>query len=189
VAVPPAEAVAAVKRWIPAGYRATLLAIAGAESGWRLDALGDYPRNFTEPVRSEILPWTCPPNDEDAPSVFGPWQIQGSWRGALGFNDNCGFAAWLMASWDNSAHAAAVVLKSSGLGSWTTYTDGAYLNYMADAAQALGVSSSSAARLARRVPPAPRIVFPVPATPYPSTPDLTPILLAAAVIGGLLVVL
>jgi len=111
-----------------------MVAIAGAESGWRLDAKGDYGYGK----------YNC-----DGYCSWGPWQVNicanYSWLSqSLGTSDPCAIAMWIISSYDNSAWAAATVLHRQGLCAWTVYEEwcsrdhkGTYRNYLDQARAAV----------------------------------------------------
>lgn len=116
-----------------AGFRGTALVIAtaipGAESGYVPDALGD-----THPIKGC---W-C--------ESHGLWQIRScpSDDPAVAYNtDGChppldrGTQAQLDDPADNAKVAFGLAMSPSGWANWTTYTDGAYLAYMAQAQAAV----------------------------------------------------
>jgi len=118
-----------------------LVAIAGAESGWNLNAAGDK-RN----------PGTCPPNWCREYCSWGPWQINicchSGWIGAyIGSYDPCTIAQWLTADWSNSAWAAWKILtEHGGLYAWSVYKNGSYTAYLAEARAAVEAVLSEGGR-------------------------------------------
>gem|GEM_PF-2080120 len=135
----------AILKYVPDRDTAvTLVAIAGAESGWRLDAAGDCKPGYA--------PWICNAGDcrcGTTCSSFGPWQINIYWGRTwlpqmAGTSDPCGIARWLMASYDNNARAAAEVKRRQGFCAWYTYEkwcsehhNGSYRNYLSQARAAV----------------------------------------------------
>jgi len=110
----------------------TLVAIAGAESGWNLGAAGDYYNSGK-----------CPQNWCRGYCSWGPWQINicchSSWIGdQIGSHDPCVVAQWLTSDWNNSAWAAWKILtEHGGLYAWSVYNNGSYRAYLAEARAAV----------------------------------------------------
>lgn len=107
-----------------------LIAISFCESGGNPDAAGDcgLPGPNCGP---------CTLGGEGATS-FGLFQVHlASWYPYLetmtGSQDPCTWAAWLKHP-TNAARAAAHVLRTQGLGAWSTYTSGCYRAHLAAAA-------------------------------------------------------
>lgn len=156
----PAAATAAVRKYFPPSVQATALAIAGAETGWTL-----------EPSRVDVAagrPYTCPADSPvPAPFSFGGWQVSLEYYAPIiPGRDMCQKAAYLLASWDNSARIAAAVWRGRGdFGAWSTWwTDaadhvgpgeGSYLAYLPAAQQALGQAVTATAPAATTVTPVP----------------------------------
>lgn len=87
----------------------TAVAIAGAESGWRLDAHGDV----------------------DIGGSWGPWQIYIPAHPQY-------TPEWLTASWDNNASAMFEISGGgTNWAPWSTYNNGAYRTYLGDAEAAV----------------------------------------------------
>lgn len=168
----------AILKYVPDRETAvTFVAIAGAESGWRLDAAGDCTGGA----------YSC-----ERCCSWGPWQVNVcvhyGWLGEIaGASDPCGAVRWLTSSYDNSARAAYEVWRRRGGGSkgfcaWTVYEtwcsrdhNGRYKNYLYQARQAVD------AVLGEQPQP------PQPPQPYPPTPPaLAPAAAAllAVVAGG-----
>lgn len=108
-----------------------MVAIAGAESGWRETAQGD-PVSRTGPQR-------YPPCDGFF--SFGLWQINIGANlptiVALGApNTPCGAAHWLLVP-ENNAKAARAIYDRQGLWAWTVWRTGAYSRYLARSMQAV----------------------------------------------------
>ena len=162
-----AEAVAAAQGafpWVTVGTSAgslplpvVMVAIAGAESGWDPTARGDYGRDPGYGL--------C-----DGYSSWGLWQIHNVHAAYLtqvsGTSSPCGWAAWLFNPAHN-AQAAASVWRSQGLTAWTSYTNGAWRQYLPAAEAAFGQTAGGAAPSPA---PAPSATVPgvVPAGPGPS---------------------
>lgn len=77
----------------------TLVAIAGAESGWRRDAAGDYGASGPYRACQGYCSW-------------GPWQINICWHSGwignhIGNHDPCAIAQWLR-NYENSTWAASL---------------------------------------------------------------------------------
>jgi len=119
-----------------------LVAIAGAESGWRENAAGD--------CRPDYTPWICNAGDcrcGTTCSSFGPWQINIYWNrewlpSMVGSSNPCTIARWLL-NYDNNARAAAKVLERQGLGAWKTYKTGAYKQFLDEARNAVNAVISA----------------------------------------------
>lgn len=147
-----------------------LVAIAGAESNWRLDARGDaYGGN-----------WCC-----NGYCSWGPWQIyipaHYPWLSRFaGTDDPCNMAGWLTSSYENSALAALTVYQRQGPCAWTVYEEwcspnhnGRYRNYLEQARVAVEAAMQPA-------PPQP------PPVPPPPIPPLAPVAMALGAIGAVL---
>ncbi len=147
----------------------TMVAIAGAESGWRADARGDYG-------------YTDRPNCGGYTS-FGAWQynlIHESYlRNQTGSSDPCAWAEWLM-DLDNNAKAAADLYAGQGFIPWTVYRTGAYRQYLDEARAAVDEALSQP-----QPQPTPQPT-PTPAPPAETIPAAPLGLLGAAAIAGLL---
>lgn len=124
----------------PSAVRSTLLAISGSEAGWDLTARGD-PVSALPPTLCGVptASYSC-----GGYTSFGPWQVNLPCNRAvisalsgIRESDPCAQAAWLTASYANSARAALAVYRSQGLDAWTTYRTGAYLAYLSRAQTAL----------------------------------------------------
>lgn len=108
-----------------------MVAIAGGESGWRTDAVGDaVDRTQTQryPACNGYYSW-------------GLWQINiGANLPAvvkLGApNTPCGAAEWLKVP-ENNARAAKAIYNSQGLGAWTVWKNQSYLRYLSQAQTAV----------------------------------------------------
>lgn len=144
--IPPA-AVVAVRAFFPASARATALALAGSETGWRLEP-------STVDVRADV-PYTCPAySPTPAPFSFGGWQVSlEAYASIIPGRDMCQRASYLLASWQNSAKVAAAVWRGRGdFSAWSTWWvdaaervgpgQGPYLAYLPAAEQALGQAVS-----------------------------------------------
>ena len=121
----------------PPSDQQTLVAIAGAETGWQNEA-GDPLTIYGDGGEAE-RPFSC-----EGLSSFGPWQINLPANHALvatlssvPASDPCGQKEWLMRDLRNSARAALAILRAQGYGAWTTYRTGAYRAHMAAAQEAL----------------------------------------------------
>ena len=153
---------------------AVMLAIGGAENpGWG-NAPGDSLSIYRDGGVSE-RPYSC-----GGKTSFGTWQINLPAHSAMvaslsgiPASDPCGQATWL-ADYLNCAKAALAVYRSQGLGAWTTWQDGAYLQYLGTAASAIAAAAAAATPT-----PSPT---PSPA-PTPGTPAVNPWLAGLAVLG------
>ncbi len=157
----------------------TFVAIAGAESGWRLDAAWDCNPGYA--------PWVCNAGDCRCGTTctsFGPWQINIYWNRLwlpqmAGTSDPCSIARWLMASYDNNARAAVEVKRRQGFCAWYTYEkwcsehhNGRYRDFLNEARKAVD------AALSEQPPPVP------PPVPVPPAPFLAAAAVAAVALGG-----
>lgn len=144
-----AQAVAAAQGAFPAVTVSTpagpyplpvvMVAIAGAESSWNPQALGDYGDGGP----------TCPAIG--TATSFGLWQIHNVHAAYIaqqaGSSDPCVWIPWLFTPAHNAAVAASLV-RSPGLSAWTTYRTGAWQRYLGAAQAAFspaGAPSSSSA--------------------------------------------
>lgn len=113
----------------PMPLRVVMVAIAGAESTWRDKAAGD----FGVGGRAQCAGYTS----------FGLWQVNtihaAYLASATGSQNACSWAAWLEVP-ANCARAALAVYASQGLGAWTTYQDGRWRAYLAQAQQAVAAA-------------------------------------------------
>jgi hypothetical protein len=134
-----------------------MVAIAGAESGWNPDALGDY--GLGGP--------TCP--TYGSATSFGLWQIHNVHAAYIaaqaGSADPCVWIPWLFDPAHNAAVAASIY-RSQGLAAWTTYTNGQYQAFLTAAQQA--VAQAQAAGSAAPSAPAPAVLPPAPSVPGPN---------------------
>jgi len=131
-----AQAAQAAVQVFPPAIQVTMVAIAGAESGWDPTAAGD--------------PCTANPGVPccDGFTSFGLWQIHtvhtDLLRQLTGSADPCVWRAWLSDPVHNAVAAYAVYRSPSGLANWTTYTDGAYRAYLAQAQAAVAQARAGA---------------------------------------------
>lgn len=113
----------------------TMIAIAGAESGWREDAQGDPVSYFHSIGQYQYDQYSC-----GGYLSFGYWQIfQGvhyeALRSFTGSNDPCTWAAWLKNGAQNGQIAYNIWRGRLSIGqnpftAWSTYNNGAYLQFM-----------------------------------------------------------
>lgn len=113
-----------------------MLAIAGAESGWDAGAAGDSPAQLRaagapQSTVNAAYDWGCPFGGGYA--SWGAWQVFvpvhfAMVRGLMGDTnaDACAIARWLQQG-PNCVKAANAILYGSGLGAWSTYTQGQWL--------------------------------------------------------------
>ncbi len=131
----------ALKHW--SGEDAiTMVAIAGAESSWREDAAGDPISYFHSIGQYQYDPYAC-----GGYLSFGYWQIfQGvhyeALRSFTGSNDPCVWAAWLKNGAQNAQIAYNIWRGRLSVGlnpftPWSTYNNGAYLQFMDEARAAV----------------------------------------------------
>lgn len=139
---------AAIRLW-PPDLAATMVAIAGAESGWRPDAGGDSPATLRYAGHYDsariAATYNCPLGHDRGPASWGLWQIfmpyHRSKIATLGgpVDDPCRTAAWLRDP-VNNARTADLVLRSEGLGAWTVYRTGTWTRYLDEARRAVDVA-------------------------------------------------
>ena len=125
----------AVTLWAP-DDDITMVAIAGAESGWNAAAEGDPWWIFAEPLRTLAQQLACPTY-----TSIGYWQINFVANYALvsnfvGSGDGCDITAALKGPVTN-ALLALRIWQSQGFGAWTVYRTGAYLAYLDQAVAAV----------------------------------------------------
>ena len=140
-----AAARAALMFWEP-DIAVTMVAIAGAESGWIPDAGGDSPSILRslgyEESANKAKTYNCPLGTEHGYASWGLWQIfmpvHKSMLESLGApkDDSCATADWLKDP-ANSARAAFTVWQIQGFGAWSVYNNGGYMSYLPDAQQAV----------------------------------------------------
>lgn len=120
----------------------TMVAIAGAESGWRNDAAGDHYSIFPPDQQPTYRQYSC-----QGYTSWGLWQINMRWHhprlyDATLSTDPCVWAAYLSDPGAN-AYLAHEIWATQGLTAWSTYNNGAYRAYIAQATtavdEALGV--------------------------------------------------
>ncbi|MGB9887913.1 MAG: hypothetical protein ACPLRW_13110 [Moorellales bacterium] len=157
----------------------TFVAIAGAESGWRLDARGDCGNGS----------WSC-----NGCCSWGPWQVNicahYPWlKDVVGSTDPCAIARWLTASYDNSARAAATVKARQGFCAWTVYEkwcsprhNGRYRDFLDEARQAVDAALAEQPQ----PPPQPQPYPPTAAAIIPVAAALASVALGGAGVGLLL---
>ena len=131
----PMTLVATTRGQLP--LRVVMLAIGGAESGWTADADGDC--GLGGPSCGGC------PGQSGAATSWGVWQIHNVHGAYLtqmsGSGTACDWRAWLFNP-HNNAVAALNIYQSQGLGAWSTYTSGAWLNYLAEAQAAVNVTAA-----------------------------------------------
>ena len=114
--------------------RVVMVAIAGAESNWDPQALGDY--GLGGP--------TC----GNSSTSWGLWQIHNVHSAYLarvtGSPNPCTWVQWLMDPLNN-AKAAEDIYQSQGLAAWSTYSSGAWAGYIGAAQSAVQAAGSAAA--------------------------------------------
>lgn len=131
VATFPNRAVATTAGSLP--LPVVMVAIAGAESGWRDNAAGDY--GLPGPTCSGYTSW-------------GLWQIHSVHSSYLlsvtGSYNPCYWAQWLYVP-ANCARAALSVYTSQGLTAWSTYNDGRWAANIAKAQAAVAAAGQPVA--------------------------------------------
>lgn len=159
------EAVArATLRYFPPDLAIVMVAIAGAESGYRLDARGDHLSIFDPWTQVRIRPYSC-----GGYTSFGPYQVHlpahyPRLRELTGSSDPCVWAAWLFDP-DNSARIAREIYDRQGFSAWTAYNTGAYIPFQDEAAYVVFALAT-----ARREPPTLAVEPP----PIPVSPAALP---------------
>ena len=130
------------------GDAVKMVAIAGAESGWRNDARGDPLSYFHNQGIYSYDAYDC-----EGYLSFGLWQIfQGvhyaTLRSLTGSDAPCVWRDWLFNPDQNGSMAFMIWTgrKKAGLDPftpWSVYNNGAYLNYMAQALEAVERASAA----------------------------------------------
>jgi len=160
----------------------TMVAIAGAESGWSNTAQGDYYTNFPLDQQPTYLAYSC-----NGYTSFGPWQVNTRWHHELlerrtGSTDPC---VWrdLLFDPDSNANVAHEIWDAQGFAAWSTYNNGAYQNYVAQATAAVDAVLPAPPPPPPWFPPAPPIIIPIlqippvepPGAAVPDFRDLSPV--------------
>jgi len=114
----------------------TMVAIAGAESAYRVDAKGDRLEIFNQAQRTAYAPFAA-----DGYLSFGPWQIflgvhTPTVRAWSGLSAPQELASWLC-DYDHNALMAADILMGQGFKAWSTYNNDAYRQFLEDAESAI----------------------------------------------------
>lgn len=125
----------AVLQW-PRDTAITMVAISGAESGWRNDAAGDHWSIFPPDQQATYRQYSC-----QGYTSWGLWQVNMRWhyprlQDATGSSDPCVWASYLSNPGAN-ALMAAEILAGQGLSAWSTYNVGSYRAYIAQATAAV----------------------------------------------------
>jgi len=115
----------AAYRRFPRDIALLMIAISGAEAGFRADAKGDPVSSFPPAEQAEYAKYAV-----DGYTSFGPWQINLRWNrehlGALtGSRDPRKWRDYLFVV-NNSGDAAKRVYASQGPSAWSTYSGGQY---------------------------------------------------------------
>lgn len=144
-----------------------MVAIAGAESGWRNDAPSSSDVWGMPGEQPSWRPYSC-----NQVYSWGLWQIfmpmhYDKLQAATGSADPCYWAGWLKGPASN-AHIADQILRTQGFTAWSTYNNLAYRAYLHDAEVAV------AAAIGEVLPPAPPMPPPIP--PWPVVPVSTSLL-------------
>ena len=136
------DAARVVLRFWEFGDAVKMVAIAGAESGWRNDARGDSLSYFHNQGIYSYDPYDC-----EGYLSFGLWQIfQGvhhhTLLGLTGSSDPCYWRNWLFNPDNNGSMAFMIWTGAKKAGRdpftpWSVYNNRAYLNYMAQALEAV----------------------------------------------------
>jgi len=113
-----------------------MLAIAGSESGWTVNADGDC--GLGGPSCG-----SCSDESGGATS-WGLWQVHNVHSAMLekftGSTDPCTWRSWLFDA-DHNAQAALAIYDEQGLNAWTTWQNGAWAAHVATAKAALTTTS------------------------------------------------
>lgn len=145
-----------------------MVAIAGAESGWNPNALGD----------DGLGGPTCP--TYGSATSFGLWQIHNVHSAYLsrqaGSTNPCVWIPWVLVPAHN-AQAALSIYQSQGLSAWSTYTNGAYRSN-------LSAAQSAVASASQTLTPGPSLVSTTGATALAYPPWLWVLLGGTAIVGG-----
>lgn len=134
--MPAIDCARAILKYVDPETAVIFVAIAGAESNWRLNASGD----------ASASSYAC-----NGYCSWGPWQINicahyGWLKDVVGSANPCAIRDWLIASYENSALAAVTVWQRAGNSfcPWTVYEEscssrhnGRYRNYLAQAQAAV----------------------------------------------------
>jgi hypothetical protein len=133
-----------------------MVAIAGAESGWRNDAQGDHYTIFPLNQQPIYLAYSC-----NGYTSFGLWQVNTRWHNdklerRTGSTDPC---VWrdLLFDPDSNANIAREIWGAQGFSAWSTYNNGDYRAYIDQATTAVDA------------------VLPAPPGPPPWWPPLPPL--------------
>lgn len=116
----------------------TMVAIAGPESSYIVDARGDLWYFLDPRYHASFRPWSC-----DDYTAFGLWQVSlpshhDKITAASGLTAPCDMALWLFDPW-NSARIARQIYAESGFGAWSAYNNGAYRSYLDEAKRVVGI--------------------------------------------------
>lgn len=131
----------ALAQWAP-DVAVTMVAIAGAESGWNPAAAGDSPSQLTGGAQVLAMGYNCPLGSPEGAASFGLWQVfmpaHLNLLQLLGapVNNPCGTAAWLTDP-ANNAKAARAIWDEQGFTAWTMYNNGMYRYFIDEAARAV----------------------------------------------------
>lgn len=145
--------------------RVVMVAIAGAETGGTFDpaAKGDQ---GLDPVYG-----LC-----NGYSSWGLWQIHNVHRAYLarvaGSSSPCAWYAWL-SNPTNCARAALAIEGSQGLSAWTTYNDGSWRSYLAEAKAAVAAAA-----------PGQTHTLPLPSAPPGRAPTTTEVLVGVGALAA-----
>lgn len=114
----------------------TMVAIGGAESGWRNDAPGDHYSIFPPDQQATYKLYSC-----NGYTSYGLYQVNMRWHHARLYavtlsTDPCVWAAQLSDPGFNTVMAAEI-RSGQGLSAWSTYNNGAYRAYIDQATVAV----------------------------------------------------
>lgn len=114
----------------------TMVAIAGAESGWNPAAEGDHLSIFNPAQQLAYQPFACNGN-----LSVGYWQIflgvhSPLVRNMSGLWHPCELAGWLHDGNNNARAAAAIRVNAGGYKPWSVFNDGSYAAFLPQAEEA-----------------------------------------------------
>lgn len=126
----------AIENWGPE-EAPTMVAIAGAESGWNPAATGDHLSLFSPAQQTAYAPFACHEN-----LSHGYWQIflgvhTPMIRSMSQLDSPCELADWLHIGTNNARAAAAIKANAGGNNPWSTYNNGGYEQFMEQAREAV----------------------------------------------------
>jgi len=132
----------AAKEYFTVDVGITMVAIAGAESGWQDNAEGDNLSAFTPVEQSNYADFAI-----DGWLSFGPWQIflgvhTSKVEAAAQTTDKEELKSWLFNA-KNNALIARQIYDSQGFSAWSTFNNGAYKEHLAEATAAWNAATGA----------------------------------------------